>query len=482
MAFGEPFQHTSAESATQPMSSASLIISTVSFNSFVSGRSSGSAMVTSVVSSVLQPNSAATSLSFAPALASASVSISSPQTPSSFIAKSTGYSSSFNSRPITVPSLSDGISALPSSAFVTTSFESVPMVHSTASSVFSAGPASSLSSSGGVQEGDSVPVVQSTAGPLDPKLSMSSESQGYSEALISSVQSTASALPVSTSADLSQTYSEGSNQAASTNNWTSVASFASSSIPMLRPTTSRSFSLTSAAPATQTTVLSPDGSDSDIISDRPSFQTTTPLTIDTLSSVRTSSSIQVSSTALPVSTSTKTTSYKTTSFSTGLTSSNTTITTSTPATKTSSILATTSGTLAPTAASTVTASSYRSASYAPAYAFDGNDSTYWLSKGTTGEWIQINFAQTTKLYAVDLYSISSLLNRIYGGTLSFSDGTQVSVGSVSTTGTLVKFTARKTVGYQSFVLSTPNEADGRSNRIGSSSRSLLQTLWHHGSV
>lgn len=129
--------------------------------------------------------------------------------------------------------------------------------------------------------------------------------------------------------------------------------------------------------------------------------------------------------------------------------------------------------------STVTASSYRSSSYLPANAYDGKDSTYWLSKGTSGEWIQVNFAQTRNVYAVDLYGISSLLNQINGGTLSFSDGTKVSVGSVTSTGTLVKFTARKTVRSSSSPLWLVDSTDIDVLTLRYFPRAGLHQVHHH---
>ncbi len=68
------------------------------------------------------------------------------------------------------------------------------------------------------------------------------------------------------------------------------------------------------------------------------------------------------------------------------------------------------------------------------YAKDGNTSTEWASQGQLTPWIQLLFPTPQNLYDIKLFDRPNTTDKVNAGTLSFSDGSTISVGTLPDTG------------------------------------------------
>lgn len=97
-----------------------------------------------------------------------------------------------------------------------------------------------------------------------------------------------------------------------------------------------------------------------------------------------------------------------------------------------------------TSLATVTASSFYSSGFLPQAAVDGNLATDWASLGQTNPWIQLNFNTPKTVSKVRLADRPTPNEAVNGGTLTFSDGSSVTVSGVPDNGTflVVDFASR----------------------------------------
>ncbi len=78
----------------------------------------------------------------------------------------------------------------------------------------------------------------------------------------------------------------------------------------------------------------------------------------------------------------------------------------------------------------------------------------WTATGTAGQWIRLDWAAPQTIHKVLLYDIASMKDQVLAGTLSFSDGSSVSVGRLQNdgqAGTLVTFPS-KTIRWVKFTI------------------------------
>lgn len=118
--------------------------------------------------------------------------------------------------------------------------------------------------------------------------------------------------------------------------------------------------------------------------------------------------------------------------------------------------------LAPTdlaGSATATASSYynddssnlRNVTYQPSQAIDGDPSSEWASQGELGPWIKLSWPTPQKISAMTFADRSNLTDWAPGGTLTFSDGTTITVKGIPNDGTPIQVTfPSKTVTWVKF--------------------------------
>jgi hypothetical protein len=79
----------------------------------------------------------------------------------------------------------------------------------------------------------------------------------------------------------------------------------------------------------------------------------------------------------------------------------------------------------------------------------------WTAKGTVGEWIRLDWAQAPRrVHKIVLYDLASPRDQVVCGTLSFSDGSSISVGKLQNdgqAGTIVAFPP-KTIQWVKFTV------------------------------
>ena len=113
--------------------------------------------------------------------------------------------------------------------------------------------------------------------------------------------------------------------------------------------------------------------------------------------------------------------------------------------------------VAPT--STVTVSSQYNASYAGTKAVDGvigvSGSGEWASLGELTPWIQLSWGSSQTINDIKLYDRSNLTDSIISGTLSFSDGSSITVGSLNNAGLAMDIPfSSKTVTWVKFTVTS----------------------------
>ncbi len=104
----------------------------------------------------------------------------------------------------------------------------------------------------------------------------------------------------------------------------------------------------------------------------------------------------------------------------------------------------------------VTASSYYDAAYSPDKVFDGiiGQSGEWASKGEQNPWIQVNWTTNQTINKVIFHDRPNLADYAPGGTLTFSDGSTVTVSGIPNNGSAYSVTfPDKTVTWVKFQVS-----------------------------
>ncbi|UVI29375.1 DUF7402 domain-containing protein [Paenibacillus spongiae] len=111
----------------------------------------------------------------------------------------------------------------------------------------------------------------------------------------------------------------------------------------------------------------------------------------------------------------------------------------------------------PTLTATVTASSFYNASYTPNKVFDGIGQAVngeWASKGEQNPWIQVNWTTNQTINKIVFYDRPNLADWAPGGTLTFSDGSTVTVSGIPNDGSAYSVTfPDKTVTWVKFQVS-----------------------------
>ncbi|MCJ8014491.1 discoidin domain-containing protein [Paenibacillus sp. KQZ6P-2] len=104
----------------------------------------------------------------------------------------------------------------------------------------------------------------------------------------------------------------------------------------------------------------------------------------------------------------------------------------------------------------VTASSQYNANFAPSKAVDGiiGSTSEWASKGEMNPWIQLNWASPQTINTITFYDRPNLSDWAPGGTLTFSDGSTLSVSGIPNDGSGYSVTfPSKTVTWVKFQVS-----------------------------
>ena len=110
---------------------------------------------------------------------------------------------------------------------------------------------------------------------------------------------------------------------------------------------------------------------------------------------------------------------------------------------------------------TSTASSTFSSSYSPSKAIDGNGSTEWASAGEINPWLQLNWSTPQNIGGIVINDRANSSDWSQGGTLTFSDGSSISVSSIPNNGSPYTITfPTKTVNWVKFQIAG---ASGSSN-------------------
>ncbi|UVI33566.1 DUF7402 domain-containing protein [Paenibacillus spongiae] len=98
-----------------------------------------------------------------------------------------------------------------------------------------------------------------------------------------------------------------------------------------------------------------------------------------------------------------------------------------------------------TATATATASSYYNANTSPDKVLDGNPGSEWASKGEQNPWIQVDWTTNQTINKITFYDRPNTVDWATGGTLTFSDGSTLTVSGIPNDGSAysVHFPTRK---------------------------------------
>lgn len=85
-----------------------------------------------------------------------------------------------------------------------------------------------------------------------------------------------------------------------------------------------------------------------------------------------------------------------------------------------------------------TASSQYNSSFAPSFAIDGNTSTDWASLSQSNPWIRVTWSEPKTVRYIRIGDRPNTNEAANGGTLTFSDGSTVTVTGIPDNGTLLR--------------------------------------------